>query len=110
MTLDLDRLEADFDALAPRLRDVALKIHANPELRFEEHRAAAWLASAVEDEGLSVERDLGGLPTVDGGRVRTGLLYRSDSLALLSEADVDRVTGELGLRMALGCAPAGVVG
>ena len=52
----------------------------------------------VDLEGPSNFRDLGGLPTVDGGRVRTGLLYRSDSLALLSEADVDRVTGELGLR------------
>jgi protein tyrosine/serine phosphatase len=52
----------------------------------------------IDLEGPSNFRDLGGLPTVDGGRVRTGLLYRSDSLALLSEADVAHLTGDIGLR------------
>jgi protein tyrosine/serine phosphatase len=52
----------------------------------------------IDLEGPSNFRDLGGLPTVDGGRVRTGLLYRSDSLALLSEGDVAHITGDLGLR------------
>lgn len=52
----------------------------------------------IELEGPSNFRDVGGLPTVDGGRVRTGLLYRSDSLALLSEGDVARLRDDLGLR------------
>ena len=30
-------------------------------------------------------RDLGGLPTGDGGRIRAGALIRADSLALLSD-------------------------
>ena len=51
----------------------------------------------VELEGPSNFRDLGGLPTRDGGRVRTGLLYRSDSLALLSEQDVTYLVGRVGL-------------
>lgn len=52
----------------------------------------------VDLEGPSNFRDLGGLPTVDGGRVRTGLLFRSDSLALLGEADVVLLTEGIGLR------------
>jgi hypothetical protein len=36
--------------------------------------------TAVADPagGLCNLRDLGGLPTVDGGRTRAGILYRSD--------------------------------
>jgi protein tyrosine/serine phosphatase len=52
----------------------------------------------IDLEGPSNFRDLGGLPTADGGRVRTGLLFRSDSLALLSAGDVAHITGDLGLR------------
>jgi protein-tyrosine phosphatase len=41
-------------------------------------------------------RDLGGYPTVDGRRVRRGLLYRASALNRLSDAEVDLVAG-LGL-------------
>jgi protein-tyrosine phosphatase len=42
-------------------------------------------------------RDLGGYQTVDGGHVRWGVLYRSDSLHKLTEGDLKRLSG-LGLR------------
>ncbi len=42
-------------------------------------------------------RDLGGWPTVDGGRTRSGLLYRSTELSRLDDDDLVRI-GELGLR------------
>ncbi|HJO25287.1 MAG: tyrosine-protein phosphatase [Myxococcota bacterium] len=43
-------------------------------------------------------RDLGGYPTRDGRSVRWGVLFRSDALAELSDADL-AVLGELGLRL-----------
>ena len=43
-------------------------------------------------------RDLGGLPTADGGRTAAGRILRSDNLQTLSAADVRRLVGELGLR------------
>jgi protein-tyrosine phosphatase len=51
----------------------------------------------VDFEGPSNFRDLGGYPTTDGGVVRTGLVYRADSLHLLTEADLTTIE-QLGLR------------
>lgn len=48
-------------------------------------------------EGLANARDVGGLPLSGGGRVRPGVLLRTESLEGLSEADVARLTGELGV-------------
>lgn len=42
-------------------------------------------------------RDVGGLVTADGARVRTGLLYRSDNLGSLQDADTARYAA-LGIR------------
>ena len=51
------------DELEPQLWDLALRIHDHPELGFEEHQAAAWLAEALEGGGFRVERGAGGIPT-----------------------------------------------
>jgi protein-tyrosine phosphatase len=48
-------------------------------------------------EGAFNFRDLGGYPTDDGQRTRTGRLFRSDGLQALSDADV-RALRQLGLR------------
>lgn len=92
MTIDRSRIRSDVDDLAPALRDVSLRIHANPELRFEEHRASAWLAEAVEREGLSVERGVGGLPTAFRARAggsegpRVAILAEYDALPEIGHA------------------------
>lgn len=49
-------------------------------------------------DGAPNFRDLGGLPTLDGGRVRHGVLFRSGGLEELSTADVAYLVDELGLR------------
>ena len=50
----------------------------------------------IELDGLANLRDVGGIPTDDGGEIRTGRLLRSDNLQSLTPADVDRLL-ELGL-------------
>jgi protein-tyrosine phosphatase len=42
-------------------------------------------------EGASNFRDFGGCPALDGRRVRTGLLFRSNKLSALTEADRQRL-------------------
>lgn len=83
MPFDRSRIPADVDALSPILRDVSAKIHAHPELRFDEHRAAGWLAEAVAGQGIEVERGTGGLPT--SFRARVG--HAGPKIAILAEYD-----------------------
>lgn len=80
------------DARAAALAQLARKIHANPELRFEEKQASAWLADAVEQAGIAVERGVGGLPTAfrarvgRGGGPRVAVLAEYDALPELGHA------------------------
>lgn len=83
MPFDHARLHADIDALSPLLREVSIKIHDHPELRFEEHRAAGWIADAVTSEGIAVERGTGGLAT--SFRARAG--SSGPRIAILAEYD-----------------------
>src|SRR5689334_10672204 len=84
MTIDRGQVGRDVDDLAPVLREVSSRIHANPELRFEEHRAAAWLTEALERAGVSVERGLGSLPTAFRARTGDG---SGPHVAILAEYD-----------------------
>ncbi|HKQ70495.1 MAG TPA: amidohydrolase [Polyangiaceae bacterium] len=77
-------LDSQVDAHATRLIELAKKIHENPELRFAEHRASAWLAEAAQSPGVSVERGIGGLPTAFRARVGSG---QGPKIAILAEYD-----------------------
>jgi len=51
----------------------------------------------IDLEGAVNVRDLGGLPTDDGGETATGRLLRADNLQELSASDVGRLVQDLGL-------------
>jgi protein-tyrosine phosphatase len=55
----------------------------------------------IELEGVVNIRDVGGLPTADGRRIRTGVLIRSANLSSVTEADVARLVNELRVRRVL---------
>jgi protein-tyrosine phosphatase len=50
----------------------------------------------IDLEGLANLRDVGGMPTTDGGEITAGRLLRSDNLQALTPGDIDRLL-ELGL-------------
>jgi amidohydrolase len=50
------------------------RIHAHPELGFQEERACAWLCELLEGAGLEVERGVGELPTAFAARAGSGPL------------------------------------
>ena len=56
------------------------------------------LSEVLHFDGPANFRDLGGHPTVDGGMLRYGLVFRSDSLSYLSDQDLARLRDELRVR------------
>jgi amidohydrolase len=93
MALSTD-LETTIDAAVDRERDALAKlardIHQNPELRFEEHKAAGWIAELLREKGFAVEQGVGGLPTALRAR-RAGADARAraagPTVAILGEYD-----------------------
>ena len=75
-----DTIDRERVALAKLSRD----IHANPELRFEEHKAAAWIAELLRARGYEVEHGVAGLPTALRARKGTA---GGPKVAILGEYD-----------------------
>src|SRR5262245_34660668 len=71
------------DAERAALLDLSAKIHASPELRFAEQKAAAWLAGYLERAGFAVERGAYGLQTAFAARLGSG----APRVAILCEYD-----------------------
>ena len=57
------RVNERVDARRATLDDLSLRIHAQPELAFEERTAAKLLTDALAAEGVDVKRGAGGLET-----------------------------------------------
>jgi amidohydrolase len=53
----------EIDSEQDRLAELSRKLHDNPELAFQEHQAADWLAAYLETKGFSVEKSICDLPT-----------------------------------------------
>ena len=82
MALDRKALDLCVDEFSQELSALSLRIHAHPELCFEERQAAAWLAECLERQlGIRVERGVGGLETAFRARVGAG----SPKIAILGE-------------------------
>lgn len=78
-----ERACAEVDAQRNALTDLSTRIHGCPELKFEEHRAAGWLADYLESVGFSVQRHAYGLPTAFAARIGSG----QPRVAVLCEYD-----------------------
>jgi len=65
--VDIEGLKAsvtgEIDARRHQLSELSLKIHSNPELGFQEVKAADWLTQYLEENGFSMERGICGLST-----------------------------------------------
>lgn len=78
------QIQAAVQAAQALAEDVAQKIHARPELRYEEHYAAELLSHELSTHGFRVARPFGGLETAFVGKIG-----RSDGpkVAILAEYD-----------------------
>jgi amidohydrolase len=52
------RLASEIDRRRDELVELSLRIHANPEIAFQEEKASGWLADYLEANGFAVERGI----------------------------------------------------
>ncbi len=84
MALDRKALDLCVDELSQELSSLSRRIHAHPELCWQEHQASGWLGDCLERElGSVVERGVAGLPTAFRARIGKG----SPKIAILAEYD-----------------------
>lgn len=81
----------EVEAHRPHLDELSLKIHANPELGFQESRAAAWLTQYLKENGFSIEHGICELPTAfrasyGEGKPAIAILAEYDALPKLGHA------------------------
>lgn len=63
------------EAARDELVALSHRVHATPELGFEEERSSEWVATALADGGLDVESGVCGLPTAFVARAGSGPLH-----------------------------------
>ena len=78
-------------AMGESLVEISHRIHANPELGYEEVKASAWLAEALTDAGFAVETGICELPTAfiaraGSGPLHIGICAEYDSLPAIGHA------------------------
>src|SRR5437773_8538041 len=72
------------DRLADDLEKLSRQIHDNPELAYQEVKAAAWLADFLDKQGFRVERGVAGVETAFRATIETG---EGPTVAILCEYD-----------------------
>jgi amidohydrolase len=82
-----ERFESAHDALV----ELSHRIHANPELGFEEEKSSSWLCESLADAGFAVEKGLCELPTAfrasaGSGPLHIGICAEYDSLPGIGHA------------------------
>jgi amidohydrolase len=79
-----DLIAQAVDRLADDLEKLSRQIHDNPELGFQEVKAAGWLGDFLSAQGFKVERGVAGVPTAFRGTIDNG---RGPTIAILCEYD-----------------------
>ncbi|HEX3722986.1 MAG TPA: amidohydrolase [Nitrolancea sp.] len=88
-----DRVRARIAELMPELGELSDDIFAHPEIRFEEHHAAAAISDVLRRHQMDVDNGVAGLPTAFVARVpghqsgqRVGILAEYDALPEIGHA------------------------
>ena len=104
------QVASEVDAQRRSLTELSLKLHANPELGFQEVRAAGWLAEYLAQNGFSIESGICGLATAfrggygEGGPV-VAMLAEYDALPELGHACGHNLIAASAVGAALACKP-----
>jgi len=101
---------SEVDAHREQLNELSLRIHANPELGFQETKAAAWLTEHLAEHGFSIEAGICGLPTAFRAGYGTGkpviaILAEYDALPKLGHACGHNLIAASAVGAGLACKP-----
>src|SRR5205085_1884714 len=66
---------AAFDRIEGDLVELSHRIHAHPEIKWEEEQASAWVAEALTQYGFTVEAGICDLPTAFQAKAGSGPLH-----------------------------------
>ena len=87
MDINADKLKQSvvrqIETERPQLQELALKIHANPELGLQEFKACEWLTQHLTQRGFNIERGICEMPTAFRATYGKG----KPAIALLAEYD-----------------------
>ncbi len=64
-----------FESIRDGLTNLSHRIHAHPELGFEEEQASTWLCESLADAGFTVEKGICDLPTAFRATAGSGPLH-----------------------------------
>jgi amidohydrolase len=86
-----EHIATEVRRMHPRLIEISQTIHANPELCFEEHKAAQLLTGELEEHGFDVERGVAGMDTAfvatyGEGEPVVGIIAEYDALPKIGHA------------------------
>ncbi|OLC14721.1 MAG: hypothetical protein AUH29_09700 [Candidatus Rokubacteria bacterium 13_1_40CM_69_27] len=84
MSAGKDDIIKAVDRLATDLERLSHKIHDNPELGYQEVKAAGWLTEFLAAQGFKVERGVAGVETAFRATIETG---EGPTIAILCEYD-----------------------
>src|SRR2546428_2575410 len=79
-----DAIGSAIDRLGDGLEKLSRRIHDNPELGYQEVKAAAWLTDFLAGQGFKVERAVAGVETAFRATLETG---EGPTIAILCEYD-----------------------
>ena len=79
-----DAIDRAVDGLADELESLSHRIHANPELGYQEVKAAGWLSDFLASKGFKVEKGVAGVETAYRASIETG---EGPTIAILCEYD-----------------------
>ena len=103
------RARARVEQAMPELIALSHKLHANPELNYEEVKAAGWLTDWLESAGFAVERGIADLPTAfratyGNGPLKVSFIAEYDALPDVGHACGHNVIATSALGAAVGLA------
>ncbi len=78
-----EKIQEEVEVHRRELIDLSLKIHANPEVGWQEEKASGWLTDCLEKNGFQVERGICNLPTAFRARYGQG----KPVIAIMAEYD-----------------------